>query len=188
MLLVFPYSKHFTGQKIEERRARSHLREIDVCRFPEGSENKLIDNRKSQNGVDSALLQSSSMLGTGKPLTHQQRFEKDEDSQVRQAMLGRVGKRRRHSEVMDMMDSADDKDDKDEGLSDSDAETDDEPKGAVTRTSVEDEQMEVVNIQEAKKPPIPVVNMPVVIGSALRRNEDGTIAASAVRKRSKKVF
>ncbi|KAF9454792.1 DHX37 protein [Macrolepiota fuliginosa MF-IS2] len=132
---------------------------------------------KSQNGVNSALLQSSSTLGTGKTLTHQERMEKDEDLQVRHAMQGRNRKRKRHSGVMDMMDAGDDLGSEGEGLSESDAESDHE---------LMQLKMDTPDTREVEKPSITMMDAPAMVGGALRRNEDGTIAAPVLRKRSKK--
>lgn len=116
-------------------------------------------------------------------MAHSERFEKDEDSQIRQAMLGRVGKRKRHSGIMGMIDLADDLDDEDEGLSGSEPETEGAPQRTQARPLVKDEQINVIDLPETDNPPIPVV-----VGSALRRNEDGTISAPIVRNKSKKVY
>ncbi|KXN93411.1 Putative ATP-dependent RNA helicase PB1A10.06c [Leucoagaricus sp. SymC.cos] len=143
---------------------------------------------KSQGGVNSALLQSSSTLGTGKALTHHERLEKDENLQVKHALQGRAGKRKRHSHsgVMDMMDAPEDSGDEDEGLSGSDAVSEAVPRLVQAGSSMEDIKMDTAFATEIEASSAPTLDVAVVVGSALRRNGDGTVAAPIVRKRSKK--
>ena len=155
--------------------------------FSECNRNKLTDNRKSQNGVVSTLLQSSSTLGTGKVLTHNERLEKEENIQVRHAMQSRIGKRKRRGDIMDPMDVVDNSEDEDEDESDevnrSDKQSIPEPQFMVSTPSTEDRQMDFRDVQ-----PISVANGPVVVGSALRKNKDGTVAAPIIRGKANKVL
>jgi ATP-dependent RNA helicase DHX37/DHR1 len=60
--------------------------------------------------MDSVNLQSSSTLGTGRAYTHQERLDKAEDKEVRKALDGRSGKRKRHNDqfVVEEPDTDDD--------------------------------------------------------------------------------
>ena len=120
-------------------------------------------------------------MGTGKALTHNERLEKEKDIQVRQ---GRVGRRKRHPVIMDSVDVTDSSEDKDEGeeLNGLDVESIREPQFMMSIPSAEDVQMDLNDVQ-----PVSVTNEPLVVGSALRRNKDGTVAASITRRKLKKV-
>ncbi|KIK69520.1 hypothetical protein GYMLUDRAFT_33890 [Collybiopsis luxurians FD-317 M1] len=119
---------------------------------------------QSQAQLPSSIhFQSSSTLGTGKPTTHQERLDKLEDKQVRRALDGRSGKRKRHDGLFEVVeaDTDDDQDDLD----------------SIAEPSVE----------LSEPPPQPIAPQPVV-GGALARNPDGTVVAPKVRqgKRNKK--
>ncbi|KAJ3568750.1 hypothetical protein NP233_g5510 [Leucocoprinus birnbaumii] len=139
---------------------------------------------KSQNGVSSSLLQSSSTLGSGKTLTHEERLEKDEDLQVRHAIQGRAGKRKRRSAVMDTRDFTDDLEGENDRLSGSEVGSDDEAHSVPVKPAAEEVQVEQAKTLQVGQSQTSVINVPVVIGSALRRNEDGTIAVPVVRRKS----
>lgn len=142
---------------------------------------------KSQNGISSSLLQSSSTLGTGKTLTHHERLEKDEDIQVRHAMQGCVGKRKHHSGVMGLKNVSDGSGDEDEYFSGSGAEPHEELRSThVKPPAVEDTQMDMVEAPQSNRPSITTVNAPAVIGSALRRSENGTVI-TPIKSKPKKV-
>jgi len=123
-------------------------------------------------------------LGTGKVLTHSERLEKEENIQVRHAMQGRVGKRKRRADIMDPMDVADSSEDEDEDEDDEVNRSDEQsiPEPQMSIPSTEDRQMDLRDVQ-----PVSVANVPVVVGSALRKNRDGTAAAPIIRGKSKKV-
>lgn len=111
-------------------------------------------------------------------------MEKEEDLQVRHAMRGLAGKRKRHSGVMDMMDIEDDLENEDVRLHGSDADSD--GKSEYPSKPSEHVRLDAMDAQ-ANETSATVVSAPVVVGSALRRNEDGTVAAPIIRTRSKKV-
>lgn len=114
-------------------------------------------------------------------------MEKDEDLQIRHILQGRVGKRKRdHSAVMDMINVGASSENEDEGLSESDAEAD-ETQSPRAGPLLEGIDTDVPHTQEIDETPTPVINVPAVVGSALRRNEDGTAAAPIVRSRSRAV-
>jgi ATP-dependent RNA helicase DHX37/DHR1 len=70
-----------------------------------------LSSRQTQAELPTTLhLQSSATLGTGKPFTHQERFDQLEDKEVRRALDGRRGKRKRHDSTFNV-DGPDDEDD-----------------------------------------------------------------------------
>ncbi|KAF9077697.1 P-loop containing nucleoside triphosphate hydrolase protein [Rhodocollybia butyracea] len=118
---------------------------------------------QSQAQIPSSVhFQSSSTLGTGKIITHQDQLDKLEDKEVRRALEGRIGKRKRRDGLFDVMDAdADDEDDEDELNS------------------------EAGPSKERPKGPLKPVDAPTV-GGALARNPDGTVVAPKVGHKSKK--
>jgi len=86
---------------------------------------------------------------------------------------------------MDSMDVADSSEDQDEGdeVNKSDEQSISKPQFMVSIPSTEDRQMDFRDLQ-----PVSVANVPVVVGSALRKNKDGTVAAPVIRGKSKKVL
>ncbi len=164
-----------SGQKSEERRTSSDLRKIGVSGSLMSNERRLTDHRKSQNEIDSALLQSSSTLGSGQISTHQERVEKNEDLQVKHAIRGQVGKRKREYGIPNMISVGDSSEDEGEGLGRSEVESDERPEP-------------VVGKQGILAPSVTVRGTSTVIGGALRMNEDGTVVAPIVRRKPKKVI
>ncbi|KAF5385658.1 hypothetical protein D9757_005460 [Collybiopsis confluens] len=106
-------------------------------------------------------FQSSSTLGTGKPTTHQERLDKLEDKQVRRALDGPLGKRKRHNGQYQILEAdTDDEDDEDE--------LDSSPEHPI----------------DTPQPQLPATES--LIGGALARNPDGTVVAPKVRQATKK--
>lgn len=148
---------------------------------------------KTQASLSSAVLQSSSTLGTGKPLTFEERQAKDEDALIKKALSGQTGKRKRHQDVFSVHDN-DDLSNEDE-----DEEEDERPRKvpkAVSGDQGEDEIMDddplaaelQVDVEVVEAPDNPPPKKPVdakVVGSALQRNADGSIMAPKIRQRTK---
>lgn len=153
------------------------------------SEGKLTNYRKSQNEVDSALLHSSSTLGSGKISTHRERVEKNEDLQVRYAIGSQAGGGKRHLGVLDMDTINVEYDSEDgEGLSRSVMEPSERPEPTPTKLLANEKNLNVPGARGSAEPSVKVTATPAVLGSALRRNEDGTVVAPAVRRKPKKVI
>ncbi|KAK7048361.1 P-loop containing nucleoside triphosphate hydrolase protein [Favolaschia claudopus] len=120
---------------------------------------------QSQASLPTTLhLQSSSTLGTGKPTTHRDHQDKLEDKEIRRALDGRTGKRRRQTDSYVVTRPDDDPDD---GSSEDDA------------SSSRDE---IAQVSE----PQPTSSAAPVVGSALQRNPDGSTVAPKIVPRSKK--
>ncbi|KAJ7095872.1 P-loop containing nucleoside triphosphate hydrolase protein [Mycena belliarum] len=105
-------------------------------------------------------LQSSATLGTGKAITHRDRLDKLEDKEIRRALDGRTGKRRRQDDSY--------------AVTGPDGFTDDE----------EIDQAHTPSPASTAK----AVSAPAAVGSALQRNPDGSVVTPklAVRSRGKK--
>ncbi|KAF9267419.1 P-loop containing nucleoside triphosphate hydrolase protein [Marasmius fiardii PR-910] len=121
---------------------------------------------QSQAQISSSLhLQSSSTLGTGKVITHQESADKLEDKEVRRALDGRVGKRKRRGEVYDVIDE-----------------------------SNEDEDDEYIEILETGASNMPLATVAVGkgslvepnVGGALKRDADGHVFAQKARQTGQK--
>ncbi|EAU85900.2 DHX37 protein [Coprinopsis cinerea okayama7 len=136
---------------------------------------------KSQATLSTAVLQSSSTLGSGKTLSHLERLEKEEDAETRKALDGRLGKRKRRREEYDVV----------HGVDEDDSDEDEDLKPASPSPYLlphKDVEMEEPPPNEPE--PAVVVNSlpqsdPPVVGSALRRNPDGTVVQPKIRQRTK---
>ncbi|KAJ7675833.1 P-loop containing nucleoside triphosphate hydrolase protein [Mycena polygramma] len=109
-------------------------------------------------------LQSSATLGTGKAITHRDRLDKLEDKEIRRALDGRTGKRRRQDDSYAVTGPDGDIDDEDGDENDSE----------------DDASMQISG------PSKPVASVPAAVGSALQRNPDGTVVAPKIVPRSSK--
>lgn len=130
------------------------------------------------------------MLGSGKTLTHQELLEKLEDREVRQALEGKTtGKRKRSRGDQYAVYEADE----DEVESDGEqSEGSSKPKAIATPMDVDaDETAPQSTPQPAVTVDMPSTNQgPKVqetpsVGSALRRNADGSVVQPKVRQRMK---
>lgn len=152
--------------------------------------------RKTQAQLPNALhLQSSSTLGTGYVKTHQERLDKDEDKEVRRIMDGRQvktkGKRTRGRNLFSgnaLYASDEEK---------SDGENDDHMESSSNQAKVDDRQIDEGDGSSKSKPVVlvdtgfstsKVLSLPAVtkiseVGSALRRNDDGSMAVPHVSKK-----
>ncbi|KAF6757513.1 DHX37 protein [Ephemerocybe angulata] len=150
---------------------------------------------QSQATLSSAMLQSSSMLGSKKVLTHQELLDKQEDKEVRDALEGKTtGKRKRRpqDERYSVHQAGGEDEDEDEDEDDELASryasrptterpiesTPEEPAAPLEPSVTVDLSSAHVKLPEAK---------PVAVGSALRRNADGTIVQPKIRKRTKQI-
>ncbi|KAJ6508792.1 P-loop containing nucleoside triphosphate hydrolase protein [Mycena sanguinolenta] len=109
-------------------------------------------------------LQSSATLGTGKATTHRDRLDKLEDKEIRRALDGRTGKRRRQDDTYTVTGP-------DEHMEDDES-------------SPEDDAFPSAPIAGPLSSPAPSVTP--AVGSALQRNPDGTVVAPKIVPKSKK--
>ncbi|KAG7443024.1 P-loop containing nucleoside triphosphate hydrolase protein [Guyanagaster necrorhizus] len=131
---------------------------------------------QSQAQITSTLhLQSSSTLGTGKASTHRERLDKLEDIEVRKALDGRAGKRKRNDEYM-VRNADEDEDDDTELYSGRDGPSEDEEVAEV-------KIMDVVHTEASVQP---VASTSTAVGSALQRNPDGSVIAPRIRPKRHK--
>ncbi|KAF9534476.1 P-loop containing nucleoside triphosphate hydrolase protein [Crepidotus variabilis] len=132
---------------------------------------------KTQASMESSVLQSSSTLGTGKTLTHEELQEKVEDKFVRKRLLKDNGKRKRRVE------NSDDEDTQEE---------DSNPPlpGYSTRKGVVEIASPVDLLETEINPPSTsgeaMVTETPSIGSALQRNTDGSFVTPRVGQKSKR--
>ncbi|KAG7088421.1 hypothetical protein E1B28_012416 [Marasmius oreades] len=122
---------------------------------------------QSQAQIPSSLhLQSSSTLGTGKVRTHQETADRLEDKEVRRALDGRVGKRKRH-EVYDVIDESDE----DEGDHDLDV---------VEGNASKEFSATIISEKGSISEP--------TVGGALKRDANGNVLVPKVRQKNKSAF
>ncbi len=165
-----------TGQEIKEGRTSSNsgktiVRESFVSVAP-----RFMFLSQSQAQITNTLhLQSSSTLGTGRVSTHRERLDKLEDIEVRKALDGRVGKRKRNDEYSVRNADEDEEDD-------------------TELYPGNDSPLEVEGVSEAKITDIihaeasaqPTTSTSTAVGSALQRNPDGTVVAPRIRSKRQK--
>jgi hypothetical protein len=156
---------NFSGEKTQERGASSYFRETSVCSPCYFFSRHLfsITRRQTQAALPTTLhLQSSATLGTGKVATHRDRLDKLEDKEIRRALDGRTGKRRRHDDSYAVTGPEADMDDQE--------------------SDPEDDPFPPMQISGPSNPPRPSV--PAAVGSALQRNPDGSLVAPKIVPRS----
>lgn len=137
--------------------------------------------RQTQAELPSYLnLQTSSSLGTGKVATHQERFDKSEDKEVRRALDGRVGKRKRHDGIY-TVNTPDDEDDEADEIT--------REKKPLKEVAPVEQDSKVEFAQELVTHPEASLPRVSAVGSALQRNPDGSIVPPRRRQnaRGKKV-
>lgn len=147
---------------------------------------------KSQAELPSTLqLQTSSALGTGKPLTNQDRLEKAEDKVVRRAMghTQPAGKHRKRNGGFTGVASDNDDDDSEEELA---------LNGASTSCMIVDDAVDLKEGSSKERPvvifdsalPVPaegqVAPSNAIVGSALQKNADGSVVAPRIMKKKAK--
>lgn len=138
-------------------------------------------NSQSQAKLPTTLhLQSSSTLGTGKASTHRDRLEKLEDKEARRAIEGRPGKRKRGGDIYDILRADNDgDDDTDIGMSEQERIN---PHPTVNAQQLS--EFEIVDSSTTSSTTQPIASTSSPIGSALRRNPDGTIVSPQIKKRT----
>ena len=176
------------GEEAQARGARRSFGEALVrpffCSF---AAHVNVRRSKTQTQLPSSLgLASSSTLGTGRAITHQERLEKAEHHDVKRSMDGRAGagKRKRATKVYDAAPESSDE---------SDAFLDDE---SMARGVEHDEQIPgssalnpvvIVDAEPRREGDVPSQQVKtVVIGGALKRQSDGTVPPPRVVKHKKK--
>lgn len=143
--------------------------------------------RQTQAEIPSSLhLQTSSSLGTGKVSTHQERLERLEDRHVRRALDVNLGKRKRRGDTYTVIDP---------NLEGTDSEEESLPDGRKnTKTSSSKEEIKDSEALPTRRSIATVIDVSTVppapltcdaVGSALKRNPDGTVMAPKVRQKSK---
>ncbi|KAL7285666.1 hypothetical protein ACG7TL_000771 [Trametes sanguinea] len=152
---------------------------------------------KSQVQGSAALqLQSSATLGTGKPSTHLQRLEKEEDLEVKKAVDGRSGKGKRRRRNDPLFPAISDSDGSDEDAQDAKMDVDrqeqfmhqddDVPEGMSRSKPVVIVDSGFSTKMQSPEPEVRVTVLPSAVGSALRHNPDGTVVAPKISKRKPK--
>ncbi|TFK52557.1 P-loop containing nucleoside triphosphate hydrolase protein [Heliocybe sulcata] len=141
----------------------------------------------SQAEIPSLKLQTSSMLGTGKVATNQYRLEKKEDKEVGKLMDGRAGKRKRPTDVhASSEESEGDAEDSFISRTAHARDADIEIVDLTGKPSVLKPEPVVVHDIGAGGPPAAVPLPATSVGSALRRNKDGTATVPVMKKKSTK--
>lgn len=119
-------------------------------------------------------LHSSSTLGTGRVTSHRERLDKLEDKEIRHALDGTTGKRKRTHDVFLVADADIDEDE--------DLEPNDSEHSSAARKPSHD--VEIVDLTEVSGSG--AVASTSATGSALRKNPDGTVVQPQVRPKSQK--
>ncbi|KAG6868632.1 hypothetical protein C0993_000222 [Termitomyces sp. T159_Od127] len=142
---------------------------------------------QTQAEIPSSLhLHTSSSLGTGKVSTHQERLERLEDKQVRRALDVHLGKRKRKGDTYTVVDpNAEGFDSEEESSSDGkeEMETSTSAKGMKELEASSTKGSNATVIEVSAGPPAPLTCD--AVGSALKRNPDGTVMVPKVRQKSK---
>ncbi|KAH7909031.1 P-loop containing nucleoside triphosphate hydrolase protein [Hygrophoropsis aurantiaca] len=134
---------------------------------------------QTQAQIPSISLQSSSTLGTGKVSTNRERQEKLEDKEIRRVLEGRAGKRKRHDNDFSVIDASGSDDEGDEG--DIDNSTDFSEK--LNAINSHRDPIPTVNASPGSAPILETISQPSAVGSALKRNADGTTMIPKVVKK-----
>ncbi|KAL4073219.1 P-loop containing nucleoside triphosphate hydrolase protein [Scleroderma yunnanense] len=133
---------------------------------------------QTQTTMPSVALHSSSTLGTGKSMSNRQRLDRAEDLDVRRAIDGRIGKRRRQNpDYSDVTQS----DSESEGSNHYDIDEDINPS---TSELVSIAAVSIVDLSSGSV--VPVKPTQSVVGGALKRNSDGTLVTPRVVKKKEK--
>ena len=130
-----------------------------------------------------ALLQSSSSLGSRKMLSFDDRLANAEDLEVRKRLDGRVGRKRRRLDS-NLASVNDDEAEVDDSTKASDQESGEEQSETVPPVV---EPLRIPEREPHSRPAHPPhVPQPSDVGSALRRNADGSVVTPVVVKRKNK--
>ncbi|KAI0670084.1 P-loop containing nucleoside triphosphate hydrolase protein [Trametes maxima] len=154
---------------------------------------------KSQvQGTAALNLQSSATLGTGKPSTHLHRLEKEEDLDTKRTLDGRAGKGKRRRGLDILIPPAPDSEDSDEDAYGARMDVDQhEPSGQELEENVQEGMSRLrpvvivdsgfstaVQTSEVEDP-MPI-SPSATIGSALRRNANGSVVTPKITKKQPK--
>lgn len=137
---------------------------------------------KSQSQLSTTLhLQSSSTLGTGKASTNKERLEKLEDKETRRAIEGRAGKRKRDADKYDVLQAKNDynNSEEEEHMEMCRVET------TTVSTVTDNAQTTVVLDSVETSVPQFVASPSSAVGSALRRNPDGSVVAPRIAQKKR---
>ena len=126
------------------------------------------------------MLHSSASLGTGKLFTHQELAEKAEDLDIRKALTGLSGKRKRHQDHFRIHGP-----DEDTSEVESYPERDIQNTGTLVEQIEQDTNVAILPIDSIRSPS-KAHTLPAVVGSALQRNPDGSTVAPKIRAKSGK--
>ena len=140
---------------------------------------------QAQASLSSSVLYSSASLGTGKLSTHQQLQEKVEDREIRNAFIGLSGKRKRHQDHFHI-DGPDEDDDVSEVESHPQRLEEEGWLEQNTGTLAEQDTNAVVSQMDPFESRSKAHSLPVVVGSALQRNPDGSVVAPKIYAKSEK--
>lgn len=123
---------------------------------------------QTQAEIPSSLqLFSSATVWTGHAVTHQELLDRQEDKEVRRVLAGRGGKRKRNGIPLDY-----------DEISENGDLADDQPDAGGPST-----QKNAVESTDALAS-VPMPSSVVEVGSALKRNSDGTVVAPIARRRN----
>ncbi|KAF8645182.1 hypothetical protein AX16_008009 [Volvariella volvacea WC 439] len=138
---------------------------------------------RSQADIPTTLhLQSSATLGTGRAATHQELQDREEDLQVRRALDGVSRRRKRHRDNFAVVEVDDDDD-----FLDADNSDEEMRQKAITKTKAGGPPVSDSNAAGEPTATSSRSASPSEVGSALKRNSDGTVIAPKIRpKREKK--
>ena len=136
---------------------------------------------QAQASLSSSVLYSSASLGTGKLSTHQQLQEKAEDREIRKAFIGLSGKRKRHQDHFHV-----DGPDEDDDVSEVESHPRRLEKEQSTGTMAEQDANAVISQIDPIQSQFKAHSLPVVVGSALQRNPDGSAVAPKIYTKSEK--
>ena len=129
------------------------------------------------------MLYSSASLGTGKLSTHQQLQEKAEDREIKKAFIGRSGKRKRHQDHFDIHGP-----DEDDDVSEIESTPQRLEEGWLKQNTgtLEQDPNSVISQLDPIQSQSKAHSLPVVVGSALQKNPDGSAVAPKIYPKSEK--
>lgn len=139
---------------------------------------------QAQASLSSSVLYSSASLGTGKLSTHQQLQEKAEDREIRKAFIGLSGKRKRHQDHFHIHGP-----DEDDDVSEVESYPQRVEEGWLEQnigTLPEQDTNAVISQIDPIQSQSKAHSLPVVVGSALQRNSDGSAVAPKIYTKSEK--
>jgi ATP-dependent RNA helicase DHX37/DHR1 len=138
---------------------------------------------QAQASLSSSVLYSSASLGTGNLSTHQQLQEKAEDREIKKAFIGLSGKRKRHQDQFHIHGP-----DEDDDVSEVESPPQRLEEGWLeqkTGTLAEPDANAISQIEPIQSQS-KAHSLPVVVGSALQRNPDGSAVAPKIYTKSEK--